>query len=260
MKRPPALWHYQELGLTVIFSTMKIFLSHHSRDKALVREFRGMLPRFLDTWLDEDELTWGDSFPATLRSTIKSDVDFLIIFLDKDALNSRWVMQELEWAIQREEEIKRTFVLPILLGKIESQDLPISFSERLFLQLSNFNHESVEVLAKSAAMKLFQLVINSYSSLQLLTTSGKSLKSVRDELPAGQAVLLGYIVQRCKDGSEILQHQIEQGQGYAHVSDELYYRLECLIHQGFLSKRRISVDGQFSYRLTRDFLRIMDEA
>ena len=239
---------------------MKIFLSHRSRDKALVREFRGMLPRFLDTWLDEDELTWGDSFSTTLRSAIKSDVDFLIIFLDKDALNSKWVMQELEWARQREQEVKRTFVLPILLGKVELDDLPTGLSERLFLQLSNFNHEAVEGLAKSAAMKLFQLVIDSYSSLQLAPTSGKSLKSVRDELPAGQAVLLGYIVERCKDGNEILQRQIEQGRGYPHASDELYYRLECLIHQGFLSKRRISVDGQFSYRLTRDFLRIIDEA
>jgi hypothetical protein len=33
----------------------------------------------------------------------------------------------------------------------------------------------------------------------------------------------------------------------------LFYRLESLIAQGFLSKRRISADGQFSYRLSDDF-------
>ena len=43
---------------------MKIFLSPRSRDKALVREFRSLLLKFLDTWLDEDSLSWGDSFPA----------------------------------------------------------------------------------------------------------------------------------------------------------------------------------------------------
>ena len=73
---------------------MKIFLSHRSRDKTLVREFRSLLPRFLDTWLDEDSLSWGDSFPAELRSSIQSGVDFLIIFLDNDAFGSEWVKQE----------------------------------------------------------------------------------------------------------------------------------------------------------------------
>ena len=71
---------------------MRIFLSHCSRDKALVREFRSMLPSFLNTWLDEDSLSWGDSFSTELRTTIQSGVDFLIIFLDTEALNSKWVM------------------------------------------------------------------------------------------------------------------------------------------------------------------------
>jgi hypothetical protein len=41
--------------------------------------------------------------------------------------------------------------------------------------------------------------------------------------------------------------------GYAHASAELYYRLESLIQQGFVCKRRISTDGQFSYTLTEEF-------
>ena len=81
---------------------MRIFLSHRSRDKALVREFRSQLPSFLETWLDEESLSWGDSFPTELKLSIQSGVDFLIIFLDNDALSSEWVKQELEWAIERE--------------------------------------------------------------------------------------------------------------------------------------------------------------
>src|SRR5262250_1739150 len=97
---------------------MKIFLSHRSRDKALVREFRAMLPSFLGTWLDEDSLCWGDSFPAELRTTIQSGVDFLVIFMDRDAVNSKWVRQELEWAMQRERELKRTFILLFVIDEI----------------------------------------------------------------------------------------------------------------------------------------------
>ncbi len=106
---------------------MKIFLSHRSAHKPLVREFKNKLPGFLDTWLDEDSLSWGDAFPAKLERTIKSGVDFLVIFLDNDALRSTWVTKELEWAIQRERELKRTFILPILLPEVGSESLPAGF-------------------------------------------------------------------------------------------------------------------------------------
>jgi len=232
---------------------MKIFLSHRSRDKALVREFRSMLPSFLGTWLDEDSLCWGDSFPAELRTTIQSGVDFLIIFLDKDAASSQWLKQELEWAIQRERELKRTFILPIVLEEIGPESLPGGLSERLFLRLNDFSQASVEALAKRATEKLFQLVVESYSSLQLEIPRGKSLRATRDDLSAGQARLLGYMVDHGRDGQDIEQHRIEQAEAYARTSAELFYRLEAMIAQGFLTKRRISSDGQFSYRLSDEF-------
>jgi hypothetical protein len=142
---------------------MRIFLSHRSRDKALVREFRSQLPSFLETWLDEESLSWGDSFPTELKLSIQSGVDFLIIFLDNDALSSEWVKQELEWAIEREKELKRTFVLPILLPEVASENLPAGFSERLYLRLSDFSLASVNSLANRASLKLFQLVVESFS-------------------------------------------------------------------------------------------------
>jgi len=232
---------------------MKIFLSHRSRDKALVREVKDLLPSFLSTWIDEDSLSWGESFPEELKSIIQSGIDFLLIFLDREALKARWVMQELEWAMQRERELKRTFVLPILLEPIALEDLPGGLAERVYLRLNDFNRSSVEDLAKRITLKLFQLVVQSYSSLQLEVPGPKSLLSLRDELTAGQAKLLGYLVEKGKDGGEIAQRQIEQGTGHSHASSELYYRLESLIQQGFVRKRRISTDGQFSYGLTEEF-------
>jgi TIR domain len=239
---------------------MRIFLSHRSRDKALVREFRSLLPRFLDTWLDEESLSWGDSFPAELRSSIQSGVDFLIIFLDNDALSSEWVKQELRWAIEREKELKRTFVLPILLEEVASEKLPPGFSERLYLRLSDFTRASVESLANRATLQLFQLVVESFSGLQLEIPRRESLRTVRDQLSAGQARLLGHVVQQCKGASEVTQREIESTMGYSHSSAELFYRLESLIAQGFLLKRRISADGQFSYRLSDDFEKELREA
>jgi hypothetical protein len=94
---------------------MKIFLSHRSEHKQFVREFTSRLPAFVHTWLDEDALTWGDVFENELQSAIQADVDFVIIFLDADALESEWVKKELGWALAREQELSRTFVLPIVL-------------------------------------------------------------------------------------------------------------------------------------------------
>ena len=232
---------------------MKIFLSHSSQDQALVREVKELLPEFLNTWLDEDSLRWGDRFPVQLKSTIQSHIDFLLIFLNTHSRNSNWVMQELEWAMQRERELKRTFVLPILLEAIAPENLTAGLSDRLSLKLIDQYRSSVEDLAKRITMTLFQLVVESYSSFQLEVPSRKSLVSLRDELSAGQAELLGYLVEKGKDGSEIVQRQIEQGMGYSHSSAELYYRLESLIQQGFVHKRRIATDGQFSYALTEEF-------
>lgn len=142
---------------------MKIFFSHQSKDKPLVREFKNKLPGFLDTWLDEEKLIWGDDYPDKLEKIIKSKVDFLFIFLDDDALSSEWVEKELKWAIKRERELNRTFILPILLPGVSSESLPAEFSDRLSLRLNDFHVDSVDELAKKAILNLFQLVVESFS-------------------------------------------------------------------------------------------------
>jgi hypothetical protein len=51
-------------------------------------------------------------------------------------------------------------------------------------------------------------------------------------------------------GAEVTQRYIEKAMQHSHASPELFYRLETLIQQGFLTKRRISADGMFSYGLS----------
>jgi hypothetical protein len=46
-------------------------------------------------------------------------------------------------------------------------------------------------------------------------------------------------------GAEVTQRYIEKAMQHSHASPELFYRLETLIQQGFLTKRRISADGMF---------------
>ncbi len=60
---------------------MKIFLSYNSRKEEIVHDFnnelRGKLSNVIITWLDKERLTWGDTFPTKLSSTIMSDMDIL---------------------------------------------------------------------------------------------------------------------------------------------------------------------------------------
>lgn len=142
---------------------MKIFLSHCSERKPIVREFIKELPDFLHTWLDEKNLTWGETFPEKIEKIITVEVDFLIVFFDENWHNSEWVKQELEWAIQREQKLKRIFILPILLPKADIDSLPSGFSDRLRLSLSDWEAKSVRQLAKNAVEQLFKLVVESYA-------------------------------------------------------------------------------------------------
>ncbi len=232
---------------------MKIFLSHRSRDKPLVKDFKELLPPFLSVWLDDESLSWGDTLTTELRSTIQSGVDFLIVFLDKDSLSSEWVRQELDWAVERERQLKRVFVLPVLLPDAIPSEMPPVISNRLFLRLNDYNHSSIEALAKKASEKLFKLVVESYACLQLEAPRRKSLRDLQDGLSAGQARLLGSVVQQCSTNGEVSQRKIEEGMGHSRTSGELFYRLEALIAQGFLAKRRIADDGMFSYQVTDEF-------
>ena len=133
---------------------MKIFLSHSSRDKALIREIRANL-KYLDTWFDEDKLLIGEQLQETLKDVIQKESDFVVIFLDKSAISSEWVKRELEWAIERERELKRTFVLPILLENVWDLVEPAEFKKRLYIPCLDQNRSTVEGVAKLLGQHLF---------------------------------------------------------------------------------------------------------
>ena len=102
--------------MTLFLQTlMKIFLSHSSRQKPLVREIRNNFPEHIRSWIDEQNLLIGASIESSLSTTIKEDTDFVILFVDSHAVRSGWIQKELEWALEREEKLNRPFILPVLI-------------------------------------------------------------------------------------------------------------------------------------------------
>lgn len=134
---------------------MKVFLSHSSRDKALVREVRSYLPRHIQTWLDEDDLLVGQDLQISIKEAITDNAEYVVIFLGREAIRSTWVKQELEWALEREHQLGRIFVLPVLLDDCWSEVDPPAFQKRKYLKCLDQSERGVRSLAEALSSAIF---------------------------------------------------------------------------------------------------------
>jgi hypothetical protein len=106
-----------------------VFLSHSHRDKPFVRSLAKHLEQFrLRVWLDEAELNVGDSLVQKLSEVIKK-IDLVLAVLSKTSVKSRWVQEELQWAMSHQIARRRIKVLPLL--KEECQ-LPAFLEGKLY--------------------------------------------------------------------------------------------------------------------------------
>ena len=134
---------------------MQIFLSHASPSKVRVRRIARHLPKHVELWLDQDELSPGYRFGRHIESAIGEACDFLIVFVDAAALESDWVKKEVAAGLRREVDLDRPFVVPVLLEDVfvrigEIGDL----ADRLFLQAWDADDGDV---AERLAAQLFAL-------------------------------------------------------------------------------------------------------
>lgn len=138
---------------------MRIFLSHSSKQKPLVREIKEGLPDHLAVWLDEQKLLFGDSIPDSIETTIKASTDYVLLFVDEAAAASDWVQRELLWTLEAEREHNRTILLPVA---IEEGALPKLLTppldDRKYLKLHDYHSPSVRALSTEIASELFALV------------------------------------------------------------------------------------------------------
>lgn len=134
---------------------MKIFFSHSSEDKALVREIKSKLHDFLDIWLDEKKLIIGESLNKEIESGIKS-ADYMVIFISNNSLKSDWVQKEIDFALNKEKILQRPFILPVKIGECS---IPIQLKDKLYLMLNSQNESEISYLSNALNENLFQLSI-----------------------------------------------------------------------------------------------------
>lgn len=143
---------------------MKIFLSHSSRDKSIVREVKNRLPPKIKSWLDEDELVIGDDIKVSLKKAIHSETDFVIFFISKNSLESDWVKREIKWAIEKEKELDRTIILPVLLDEVSNYSEFKFLEDRLYVNLTNQSSENVLIASEKINKAIFSHLITYFDN------------------------------------------------------------------------------------------------
>ena len=137
---------------------MKIFLSHASQSKALVRRLTQALPPHVERWLDQDELATGQKFGDHIDAGIRLECDFLIAFVDEAALASEWVQREVAIGLARQRDLQRPFVLPVLVGEVRERLHEIGLAADQWLHLDARDLSDAGIVASAAALQaqLFQ--------------------------------------------------------------------------------------------------------
>ncbi len=137
---------------------MKIFLSHASESKPLVRRLTEPLPPHVSIWLDRDMMAPGQRFGPRIKAAIGRECDFVLVFIDEHALASEWVRLETALALERQVALQRTYVLPVLLQPLGARmkDLGLDPEQTLYLDATDLSEHGIAASARTLGEELFK--------------------------------------------------------------------------------------------------------
>lgn len=147
---------------------MKIFLSHSSADKSNVKSIIRYLPPVLSTWLDENNLLGGSNLDDTFEKAIKTECDYILVFLGNGRETNSWVLKELAWGIEKQKEAQRIFIIPVIMPNIigEPYDIFPEIQDIKYLKLDNYEEVGFKACAETIFNHLISLVIQDLDSLR----------------------------------------------------------------------------------------------
>jgi|GEM_PF-2009866 len=106
-----------------------LFLSHSSRDKAIVEKLALELRRRnISVWLDEWEINVGDSITEKVQDGLKN-ARFVAVWLTAHSITDGWVTREWQSKIYHEISAKQVLVLPLLA---EDCEIPTFLSDKKY--------------------------------------------------------------------------------------------------------------------------------
>ncbi len=144
-------------------------MCHSSKQRLFVKEIKKYLPNQITVWIDEMEIVVGENISSSITKAIK-ECDFFIAIIDEYALKSDWVSEEIKLALQREDELRRNFFLPIVIDKSswENIDNPIIKSKK-FLYCHDFNDSNIEAISKDLISEIFSWLCREFDNKKVKT-------------------------------------------------------------------------------------------
>jgi len=116
----------------------KVFVSYAREDSEFVdRLVRDLERDGFEPWIDRGRMRGGDAFPEEIARAIR-DVDFFLIVVSPSSNKSRWVQDELNQAVARQNNSGRPQVIPIRLGKAP---LPVGLVGKHSIQFGRGSYE-----------------------------------------------------------------------------------------------------------------------
>ena len=113
---------------------MKVFISHSSRDKKFIRTLKdGLIENSIETWVDEDQIDYGDSLISKLENGL-DESSHLVIVLSPASTESEWVKFELKKALQNTRTGLTNKIIPI---KYRDCKIPTELEDIIYADLSN---------------------------------------------------------------------------------------------------------------------------
>lgn len=160
-----------------------VFISYSQKDKEKVSLLASYISRLgLNTWVDIKELVAGQIIIEEISKAIEQ-ADIYIVCLSPNAINSKWVLHELNTALTLEATRQKPNVVPILLAHT---DIPVVLSGRLYLDmtnsLENVKDKLVQTIQKYTSKEGISLSKEVIASTPTAILSGLSLELQKETL------------------------------------------------------------------------------
>jgi hypothetical protein len=161
---------------------MKVFVSYPSSMSWIIHQIFNHLPsEAVEGWIDDQKISFGSSIEEKVTESIEN-ADYIVSFLNEEALNSKWVQKELELAFKREDVLGRRFVLPVLLDHFPKESLPARLQDsRRFLTYQGGGYiRSIAAFANELTDELFRLVCERIAAVYFFSFIEPLFRKMRD--------------------------------------------------------------------------------
>ncbi|RPH30306.1 MAG: TIR domain-containing protein [Bacteroidales bacterium] len=156
---------------------MKIFLSHSSQDKKIIRRIRDDLKSHgHEPWFDEEDIPYGGSITNHVSKGLENS-EVVLVFLSHNSVLSNWV--KTEWQLQFFDQVNKGLVLiiPVLL---EECSIPKLLQDKRYADFRD--KESYETNLANLLRSLQKIENNNKPVTSLATNVFEYTKELLDEL------------------------------------------------------------------------------